>query len=93
MVANISLGDGPEFIEAARASRRLHRPWIDPPGTPERFAAYLEHTAREDQEAFVIRHASCGGLVGWVSVSNIVRRAFQRPISATARSRVTPTGT
>jgi ribosomal-protein-alanine N-acetyltransferase len=76
-VAHISLGDGPEFIEAARASRRLHRPWIDPPDTAERFAAYLEHTAREDQEALVIRHASCGGLVGWVSVSNIVRRAFQ----------------
>ena len=76
-VAYISLGDGPEFIEAARAGRRLHRPLIDPPDTAERFAAYLEHTAREDQEAFVVRHASCGNLVGWVSVSNIVRRAFQ----------------
>lgn len=77
IVGKLAAGDGAEFIEATRASRPLHRPWIDPPDSAERFAAYLEHAAREDQEAFVVRHLSCGGLVGWVSVSNVVRRAFQ----------------
>jgi len=59
------------------ASRELHRPWIDPPDTPERFAAYLEHSHLEDQAAYVVRHDTCGGFVGYVNVGNIVRRAFQ----------------
>ncbi len=57
-------GDTDEFIGAVRASRSLHRPWIDPPDSPERFAAYLEHAAREDQAAYLLRHSGCGGLVG-----------------------------
>ena len=48
-----------------------------PPDTPERFAAYIEHASREDQAVYVVRHDSCGGVVGYVSVGNIVRRAFQ----------------
>ena len=76
-VAKLSADDGGEFIEAVQASRQLHGPWIAPPDTGERFAAYLEHADRDDQEAFVIRHAGCGRLVGWVSVGNIVRRAVQ----------------
>ena len=62
---------------AVLASRGLNRPWIDPPDTPERFAAYLEHVSRDDQAAYVIRHDPCGSLVGYVSVGNIIRRAFQ----------------
>ncbi len=76
-VDQLSPKDEGEFVAAVLASRALHRPWIDPPDTPERFAAYLEHSSREDQAVYVVRHDSCGGLVGYVSVGNIVRRAFQ----------------
>lgn len=76
-VDRLSPKDEGEFVAAVLASRALHRPWIDPPDTPERFAAYLEHSSREDQAVYVVRHVSCGGLVGYVSVGNIVRRAFQ----------------
>ena len=76
-VDRLSPKDEGEFVAAVLASRALHRPWIDPPDTPERFAAYLEHSSREDQDVFVVRHDSCGGMVGYVSVGNIVRRAFQ----------------
>jgi ribosomal-protein-alanine N-acetyltransferase len=76
-VSTLSAADADEFVAAVVASRSLHRPWIDLPDTPDRFAAYLDHAARDDQLAYVIRHTSCGALVGYVSVGNIVRRAFQ----------------
>jgi [ribosomal protein S5]-alanine N-acetyltransferase len=69
--------DAAEFIAAVRASRSLHRPWIDPPDTPARFAAYLQRVAREDQAGYLIRHRGCGALVGLVNVNHIVRGAFQ----------------
>ncbi len=72
-----SAEDADAFIAAVRSSRSLHYPWIAPPDTHERFAAYLQQAAREDHAAFLIRHASCGDLVGYVTVSNMVRGAFQ----------------
>jgi len=72
-----SASDAAEFIDAVRASRSLHHPWLDLPDTPARFAAYLERAGREDQANFLIRHRACGGLVGVVNVSNIVRAGFQ----------------
>ncbi len=72
-----SPADAEEFIEAVRASRTLHHPWIDAPGTPERFAAYLDRAAAPNQASYLIRHRTCGGLVGYANISNIVRGAFQ----------------
>lgn len=72
-----SQADAEEFISAVRASRSSLHPWVDPPSTPERFAAYLDRAAREDQASYLIRHAGCGGLVGYANVSNIVRGALQ----------------
>lgn len=69
--------DADEFIEAVRASRDLHHPWIDPPNTQERYASYLTQAARDDHAAYLVRHRSCGGLAGYVTVSNIVRGSFQ----------------
>ncbi len=40
-------------------------------------ASYIDHAARDDQAAYLLRHSGCGGLVGYVSVNNILRRAFQ----------------
>ena len=69
--------DAAEFIDAVRASRALHAPWVGMPDTPELFAAYLERVARDDQASYLIRHRACGSLVGVVNVSNIVRGALQ----------------
>jgi ribosomal-protein-alanine N-acetyltransferase len=71
-----SQADAEEYIAAARASSAL-RPWVDPPATPDRFAAYLQRAAREDQASYLIRHAECGGLVGFANISNIVRGSLQ----------------
>jgi len=76
-VAAPTPADAKEFIAAVHASRALHHPWIDAPGTPERFAAYLERAAAPDQSFYLIRHRECGQLVGYANISNIVRGAFQ----------------
>jgi ribosomal-protein-alanine N-acetyltransferase len=69
--------DADDFIAAVGASKELHHSWVDPPDTPERFAAYLTRAAREDHVAYLIRHTECGGLVGFVNINNIVRGAFR----------------
>ena len=72
-----SSADAAEFIDAVRASSALHARWVAPPDTPELFAAYLDRAARDDQASYLIRHCSCGGLVGMVNVNNIVRGGLQ----------------
>jgi ribosomal-protein-alanine N-acetyltransferase len=75
-VSTVSAGDAGEFVAAAKASRSLHYPWISPPDTRERFAEWNSYLARDDQAGYLIRHTECGALVGYVTVANIVRRAF-----------------
>lgn len=77
ILARPSPADAEEFIAAARESAALHRPWVTAPDTPERFTAYLNRTAREDQAGYLIRHRACGGLVGYVNINNIVRGALR----------------
>ncbi len=77
-VTPLVAADEDEFIGAVRASRELHHPWIELADTHERFTALLERLRRDDQEAYLVRHArDCGGLVGYVGVGDIVRGAFQ----------------
>lgn len=76
-VAPVSAEDRDAFVAAVCASHDLHHPWINPADSAERFEEWLERLGRDDQDAYLIRHESCGELVGYVSVSNIVRRAFQ----------------
>ncbi len=64
-------------MAAARESAALHRPWASAPDTPERFTAFLNRAAREDQASYLIRHRECGGLVGYVNINNIVRGSLR----------------
>ncbi|MHB8294463.1 MAG: GNAT family N-acetyltransferase [Acidimicrobiales bacterium] len=73
----MSAEDCHAFVAAVRASSDLHHPWINPADSADRFEEWLERLCRDDQEAYLIRHESCGELVRYVSLSNIVRRAFQ----------------
>jgi ribosomal-protein-alanine N-acetyltransferase len=72
-----SPSDADEFIDAVRASRQLHHPWIDPPDTTDRFAAYVERATSPDQASYLIRHGPCGHLAGFVNVNNIVYGALR----------------
>ncbi|MGH9047660.1 MAG: GNAT family N-acetyltransferase [Acidimicrobiales bacterium] len=72
-----SLDDRDEFLEAVLASRALHAPWVDPPDTAERFDEYLERVRRPNQVCYLLRHSTCGGLIGFVNVNNVVLGAFR----------------
>jgi len=71
-----SRADQAEFLAAMTASRRLHRPWLYPPLTPEAYRAYL---ARLDARkiGYLARRTEDGQIVGWLNVSEIVRGGFQ----------------
>lgn len=73
----VSAEDCDAYVNAVLASRDLHHPWINPADSAHRFQEWLEHLQRDDQEAYLVRHSTCSELVGYVSVSNIVHRAFQ----------------
>ena len=75
-VAPLVAADEDQFVAAVLASRALHRPWLDLADTHARFMSLMERLRRDDQRAYLLRH-DCGGLVGYVSVGNIVRGAFQ----------------
>ena len=74
-----AIGGGRQRVHRGRARRapRCTGRGVSAPDTPERFAAYLNRAAREDQASYLIRHRDCGGLVGYVNINNIVRGALR----------------
>lgn len=68
--------DEAEFLAAVRASRALHRPWVAPPDTPERYQRFVQQSTPPAHHAFVLRHRQSGALVGCVNLSNVVMGAF-----------------
>jgi ribosomal-protein-alanine N-acetyltransferase len=69
--------DQDEFIARMRASRRLHRPWIYMPETPERYAAYLTRVDDPRAALFLACRAEDGAIVGFLNISEIVRGGFK----------------
>jgi ribosomal-protein-alanine N-acetyltransferase len=69
--------DRDEFLAAMRASRSLHRPWLQSPTTPEAYDRLLARVddARHDPLFVCLRHH--GPIVGYVNISEIVRGFFQ----------------
>ncbi|MFG6467738.1 GNAT family N-acetyltransferase [Roseateles sp. BYS87W] len=71
----VTAADAAEFTAAARASRRLHRPWVTAPCDD---AAFERHLARFDFQAhhgFVVE--ADGRLAGAIHLTNIVWGAFR----------------
>ena len=64
------------FLAAVRRSRRLHRPWVCPPGSASSFRQALIRWKRPTHAAFFIWRAR-HDLVGVVNLSEIVRGSFQ----------------
>jgi [ribosomal protein S5]-alanine N-acetyltransferase len=77
VLAHPSPADADEFIEASKASRSVLLPWVDAADSPGRFTAYLRRSATDDHECFLVRHRSCGKLVGFVNINSIIRGSFQ----------------
>jgi ribosomal-protein-alanine N-acetyltransferase len=71
----ISLKDEADFLEAVSRSRRLHRPWVYPPATKERFRRYVKTQRQPVRVSYSVR-AVTGDLVGLINISEIVRGVF-----------------
>ena len=73
----LSRRDEAEFLAAVARSRALHARWVSPPRTSERFRALVASRGGPSDFAFVVRLARSGELVGYLSITNIVRGNFQ----------------
>jgi [ribosomal protein S5]-alanine N-acetyltransferase len=49
-----TLADQREFLKAARASERLHEPWVTAPTSPSQFRANIERMAQPSNAGFLI---------------------------------------
>jgi [ribosomal protein S5]-alanine N-acetyltransferase len=77
--------DAPAFLAAVRASRRLHRGWVEPPASAERYAAFVSryggHARRDPCEAahvgYLAFRRADDALLGVFNLTEIVRGVFQ----------------
>jgi [ribosomal protein S5]-alanine N-acetyltransferase len=69
--------DRDEYLEAMRASRALHRPWLDPPTTPQAFDRLLARVHEEPFEPLLLVRLQDGALLGFFNLSWIIRGPLQ----------------
>jgi ribosomal-protein-alanine N-acetyltransferase len=76
VIRAVTTADEAAFTAAARASRRLHRPWVTAPCDDEAFARYLARFDGVAHHGFVVETAA-GELAGTVNLTNIVMGSFR----------------
>ncbi len=69
--------DRAEFIQLARASRDLHRPWVYAPETARQFDAYLARSREATERCFLVRRRDDDALVGVYNLSQIALGFFR----------------
>lgn len=69
--------DREAFLELVRASRTLHRPWVQPPDTAEKYAAFLRRARSPRTAALLAWSRENDALIGVFVLSEIVRGLFQ----------------
>ena len=69
--------DRDEFLRAARASRRLHRPWIYAPETGRQFDAYLARCRMQSERCFLVCKRDDDAIAGVFNLSQIAYGFFQ----------------
>jgi [ribosomal protein S5]-alanine N-acetyltransferase len=74
----ITADDEEEFTQLARASIKLHRPWIFLPEDAAEFANYLGHYESGEAESTVICVRESGAIAGFVTINDVVRGPYQR---------------
>lgn len=77
----LQASDAEAFVEAARRSRTLHRPWLTAPCTVQAFEQHLGRFEASctpaSNHAFVAEVGEPGQLVGAIYLTNIVHGAFR----------------
>lgn len=72
----LSVTDEAEFLAAVAGSRRLHRPWVQPPATHAAFLAMVMRMNGPADFGFTVRRAEDDALAGFIGITNIVRGVF-----------------
>lgn len=75
MIRQVTAADESAFTAAARASRKLHRPWVQPPCDAAAFARYLARFDGASHQGFVV--VEDGELAGAIHLTNIIMGAFR----------------
>ena len=70
------LGDAEEFLALMRASRRLHRSWVQPPADRKAFTDYVERVSARGVSSLICLRED-HAIVGVANLSEIVRGCFQ----------------
>ena len=73
----LARGDRDEFLALVHMSRDLHRPWAYPPERPDQFEELVARQRRDDFCALLACRAEDGAITGVLTISQIVRGAFQ----------------
>ena len=69
--------DESEFLARARSSRKLHHPWVSPPGTAAQYHAWLERAGTDNHCVRLVRERATGAIAGAFIISQIVRGPFR----------------
>lgn len=72
----VTAADAATFTTAARASRRLHRPWVQPPADAAAFGRYLARFDGVAHHGFVVM-SDGGDLAGAIHLTHIVMGALR----------------
>lgn len=72
-----TLADQGPFLAAARASLRLHRPWVTAPSTASQFQAYIERMAPLSHYGFLVCRRDNEQIAGVVNMTNVVHGLFR----------------
>jgi [ribosomal protein S5]-alanine N-acetyltransferase len=75
VIRSVGPADEAAFVAAARASRKLHRPWVQPPCDAEAFGRYLARFDGQAHHGFVVEVG--GELAGAINLTHIVWGAFR----------------
>jgi [ribosomal protein S5]-alanine N-acetyltransferase len=65
------------FLEAARHSRLLHRPWVSAPSTAAEYHAYLKKMAEPANHAYLVCRRDSGQIAGVINLTNVILGAFR----------------
>ncbi|KQV53512.1 phosphinothricin acetyltransferase [Pelomonas sp. Root1217] len=74
VIRTVAAADEAAFIAAAQASRKLHRPWVQPPCDAKAFARHLARFDGAAHHGFLVELD--GDLAGAINLTNIVMGAF-----------------
>jgi [ribosomal protein S5]-alanine N-acetyltransferase len=77
LLRTLTADDEREFLTRVAASADLHRPWMSPPATPDRFHAHLARYTESEDESLLVCLRETGAIAGMININSVIRGRFQ----------------